>query len=83
MIQGGTGLTIHYHCRHCGVEIGRLEKMSVHAESLGLHKLTGEERQDMISYDNSGNIHIKSICEDCQEVLERNPDYHQYDFLLH
>lgn len=76
-------MAIHYHCRHCGVKIGSLEKMSVHSEQLGLHKLSDEERQDMVSYDQQGDIQITSICEDCQEHLNRNPDYHQYDFLIH
>jgi hypothetical protein len=75
-------LAIHYHCRHCGTKIGSIEKTSVNSESLGLHKLTDQERHEMINYDNSGDIFITSICEDCQEALERNPEYHQYDFLI-
>lgn len=76
-------MTIHYHCRHCGVSMGKLDQLSVHSERLGLHTLSNEERQDMVSYDQQGDIHITSICEDCQEILQRNPDYHQYDFLIH
>jgi hypothetical protein len=37
----------------------------------------------MVSYDHAGDIHVTAICEDCQETLERNPDYHQYDYLIH
>ncbi|AGK51835.1 anti-sigma-F factor Fin family protein [Bacillus sp. 1NLA3E] len=76
-------MAIYYHCRHCGVNIGSIDKVSVHSEELGLHKLSDEERQEMVSYDQQGDIHITSICEDCQEYLQRNPDYHQYDFLIH
>ncbi|UII56012.1 anti-sigma-F factor Fin family protein [Cytobacillus spongiae] len=76
-------MAIHYHCRHCGVKIGTIDNMSVYTEKLGLHKLTDEERQDMISYDSTGSLQIKAICEDCQESLQRNPDYHQYDYLIH
>ncbi len=76
-------MTIHYHCRHCGTKLGSLDQASIHSEALGLHKLTEQERQDMVTYDSSGDIHITAICEDCQESLERNPDYHQYDFLIH
>ncbi|WP_174734819.1 anti-sigma-F factor Fin family protein [Mesobacillus harenae] len=76
-------MAINYFCRHCGTKMGSLDSMSVHTESLGLHKLTDEERQTMVSYENTGDVHIKSICEDCQESLERNPDYHQYDYLIH
>ncbi|WP_075979829.1 anti-sigma-F factor Fin family protein [Bacillus massilinigeriensis] len=76
-------MAIHYHCRHCGVEIGTLENQSVDTNRLGFHKLTDDERLEMISYSSKGDIHIKSICEDCQELLQRNPDYYQYDFLIH
>lgn len=83
LAKGGTGMAIHYQCRHCGSKIGSLDQKSIHAEALGLHKLTDQERMEMVTYDSGGNIHITSICEDCQESLERNPDYHQYDFLIH
>ncbi|MCM3570802.1 anti-sigma-F factor Fin family protein [Neobacillus mesonae] len=76
-------MAIHYHCRHCGTNLGSIEQASVDSVSLGLHKLTDHERQEMVSYDSSGDIHIMAICEDCQESLERNPDYHQNDFLIH
>ncbi|MBA4535556.1 anti-sigma-F factor Fin family protein [Bacillus aquiflavi] len=76
-------MAILYYCRHCGIKLGKLDKLSVHTESLGFSALTEEERQEMISYDHSGDIHIKSICEDCQESLERNPALHQYDYLIH
>lgn len=76
-------MAIHYHCRHCGVSIGTLDQLSVHSERLGLHKLSDEERLDMVSYDEQGNINVTSICEDCQETLQRNPEYHQYDYLIH
>ncbi|MFE8704037.1 anti-sigma-F factor Fin family protein [Cytobacillus sp. FJAT-54145] len=76
-------MAIHYQCRHCGVKMGSIDQMSLHSEQLGFHKLTDEERLDMVSFESSGDINIKSICEDCQESLERNPDYHQYDYLIH
>ena len=75
-------MAIHYHCRHCGVEIGSLEDTEVNAEQLGFHLLNHEERQEMITYDNHGNLRVKAICEDCHELLQRNPEYHQHDFLI-
>jgi hypothetical protein len=75
-------MAIHYYCRHCGTKIGEIEKTAVNIESLGLDKLTEQERLEMVSYDPFGDIQITSICEDCQESLERNPDYHQLDFLI-
>ena len=76
-------MAIHYHCRHCDSNLGSIQQTSIHSEALGLHRLTDQERQDMVTYDNSGEIHIKAICEDCQEALEKNPDFHQYDYLIH
>lgn len=75
-------MAIHYHCRHCGAKLGSIDSFSIHSETLGLHKLTEQERSEMVTYSQDGEIHITSICEDCQEALERNPDYHQFDFLI-
>lgn len=75
-------MAIHYRCRHCGVEIGTIEDSAVNSEQLGFHLLNDEERQEMITYDYQGNLQVKAICEDCHESLQRNPDYHQHDFLI-
>ena len=76
-------MSIHYHCRHCGVKLGILEQSLVEVERLGLHTLNEEERQEMVKYQSNGDVHVKSICEDCQESLQRNPDYYQNDFIIH
>lgn len=75
-------MSIHYICRHCAANIGTIEEVSFQAEQLGLHKLTDQERQEMVSYGMNGDIHIKAICEDCHEAFTRNPDLHQYDYLI-
>ncbi|APH06722.1 anti-sigma-F factor Fin family protein [Bacillus weihaiensis] len=72
-------MALHYHCRHCGVKVGSLEQQSISSEQLGFTSLTNEERQEMITYQQNGDVHIKTICEDCQDALNRNPDLHQYD----
>ncbi|WP_428910335.1 anti-sigma-F factor Fin family protein [Niallia sp. Krafla_26] len=76
-------MSIHYQCRHCGVKLGTLDQTRVDAERLGLHTLSVEERQAIVSYDSNGDIQIKSICEDCQESFLRNPDNYQNDFIIH
>ena len=72
-------MALNYFCRHCGVQVGSINQMSVFSENLGFNHLSGHERQDMIDYQTNGDIHVKTICEDCQEALERNPDLHQYE----
>lgn len=76
-------MAIHYFCRHCGTNIGSIERSSIYSDQIGLHTLTNEERQEMVSYESNGDIHIHSICEDCQEALDRNPNLHECDYLIH
>lgn len=78
-------MAIHYYCRHCNVNVGSLENTAgqpISTNQLGFDHLTGEERQEMISYDSKGDVHVKTICEDCQEALDRNPDFHQYESFI-
>ena len=76
-------MSIQYYCRHCAAKIGTIGEVSVRSEQLGLHTLTDQERQEMVHYSSEGDIHIKSICEDCHEALLQNPDLHQYDYFIH
>ncbi len=82
LFRGEAKMAIQYICRHCGVEIGKIDKDNIRSENLGFHLLSDEERLEMISYDQSGNLQVKAICEDCHELLRRNPEYHQHDFLI-
>ncbi|WP_044895792.1 anti-sigma-F factor Fin family protein [Bacillus alveayuensis] len=72
-------MALHYYCRHCGTKVGTINRMSVYSEQLGFHHLTDTERLEMISYLPNGDIQVKTICEDCQEALERNPEYYLYE----
>lgn len=76
-------MALYYYCRHCGVQIGKLENISLNSEKLGFDKLTDEERMEFISYEPTGDIRVTSICEDCHESLERNPAYYENDYLIH
>jgi hypothetical protein len=69
-------MTIHYYCRHCNVQIGEIEQSHINTEQLGFQQLNNQERMDMITYKEDGNIEVKTICEDCQEALERYPEFH-------
>jgi hypothetical protein len=75
-------VAIHYNCRHCGHSVGTVDAKSIYTEQLGFHILTGEERQEMIAYQQNGDIHVKTICEDCQEALERNPAWHETESFI-
>lgn len=75
-------MALHYYCRHCGTNVGSINRISLFSESLGFHQLSDQERTEMIAYQSNGDIHVKTICEDCQEALERNPDLHQYESFI-
>jgi hypothetical protein len=75
-------MALHYHCRHCGVSVGSIDAISVSSEQLGFDHLTNDERQEMITYQQNGDMYIKTICEDCQDALNRNPDFHQYESFI-
>ncbi|WP_186575710.1 anti-sigma-F factor Fin family protein [Aquibacillus kalidii] len=75
-------MAIVYSCNHCGNQIGQLEQKVIDTQSLGWKELSSDERKEMIQYQNNGDIHIKAICEDCQETLENNPHYHELDYFI-
>jgi len=55
----------------------------INNEQLGLNILTTDDMHEMVTYESNGDIHIKAICEDCHEAFMKNPDLHQYDYLIH
>lgn len=54
----------------------------MHAISLGLEQLSEVERQAIVSYLKDGTVKIKTVCENCEEILEKNPTYYEYDTFL-
>ncbi|MDY7220571.1 anti-sigma-F factor Fin family protein [Halalkalibacterium halodurans] len=75
-------MTIHYQCRHCQTKVGQLEGRHT-SEQLGLHHLTEEERASMVTYNDSGDMTIHVICEDCHEAYIRNPNLYELDVTSH
>ncbi|MBM7704911.1 anti-sigma-F factor Fin family protein [Metabacillus iocasae] len=75
-------MSIRYVCRHCGTSVGIIDVVTINSKELGLDHLTATERKQFIHYNSNGEMSIQTICEDCQEALERNPDYHQYETFI-
>ena len=76
-------MAIQYHCRHCGVHIGSIDTNEVETNRLGFQHLSDEDRSEMIHYNQTGDVYVKSICEDCQESLMKNPNFYENDYLIH
>jgi hypothetical protein len=75
-------MAVYYSCKHCNVHIGKLDAPSIASADLGLDQLTNQEREEYLSYDDQGHVYVKSICEDCYEMLSRNPDFHALDSFI-
>lgn len=73
-------MSTFYYCRHCGCRIGSI--MNEEAHNVVVGQLSEQDKKEMVRYDEYGNVYVKSICEDCQEILERNPHYHEYDTFI-
>ncbi|MCD8509623.1 MAG: anti-sigma-F factor Fin family protein [Bacillus sp. (in: Bacteria)] len=76
-------MAIHYYCRHCSKNVGKLSSWQADVNELGFDQLSDQERSEMIEQDSQGHIQVKVICEDCENTLRENPDYHAYDSFLH
>ncbi len=49
---------------------------------LGFNQLSGQEKEEMIQYHDNGDIHVKTICESCEDTLGQHPQYHELDFFI-
>jgi hypothetical protein len=65
------------------MKIGTIKNQILDYETLGFHKLTDHERASMIQYQTDGNIHVKSICENCHESFTINPSNYEHDYIIH
>lgn len=75
-------MAIVYRCRHCGHVIGELKQHIVSTSMLGWDELTAQEKQKMIQYKQNGDVHIISICENCEDSLHQHPDYYELEYFL-
>lgn len=67
-------MSVNYCCRHCGTMIGKIEDPTVTEYQLGFHFLTPEERRDIITYNQKGDIFVKTICDYCKEAIDAHPE---------
>lgn len=75
-------MSIVHKCRHCNHVIGKLNQQDFHTSQLGFNVLSKLEKQEMIQYLSNGEVHIKTICENCEALLEQRPEYHELDFFI-
>lgn len=79
---GGCRVSIVYKCRHCGHMIGQLEQQIVSTSMLGWDKLSHRDKEKMIQYKENGDVHVQSICENCEDSLGQHPSYYELEYFL-
>jgi len=78
-----SAMAIIYKCRHCHHEIGKITNQIVSSSMLGLDQLSNEEKQKMVQFKANGDMHILSICENCETSLSLHPNYYELEFFIH
>ncbi|PYI50221.1 anti-sigma-F factor Fin family protein [Paenibacillus flagellatus] len=67
-------MTVKYVCRHCSTALGEIDNPQVNELQLGFHFLTPEERSDIITYNQSGDVVVKLTCDYCRKALDEHPE---------
>jgi hypothetical protein len=67
-------MSVKYVCRCCAAMVGEIKDDHINELRLGFHFLTPEERRDIISYSQDGDVTVKIICDYCTEAIEANPE---------
>ncbi|AST95560.1 YabK [Niallia circulans] len=75
-------MAVYYGCRHCGQTIGVVFENATEAD-LGFHELNEMEKDELLTYSENGDIHVKAICEDCYTALSDNPQLYSYPYFIH
>ncbi|SHN37502.1 anti-sigma-F factor Fin [Gracilibacillus kekensis] len=75
-------MTLLYTCKHCGSEVGRLQPAMLDLEKIGWNVLSMEEKMKLINYRQDQTITLHSICENCQQLLDQHPQYHELDYFI-
>ncbi|MFT9850308.1 anti-sigma-F factor Fin [Aneurinibacillus sp. REN35] len=67
-------MAIRYICPHCRTQHGAIDHPDATEQRLGLHFLTREEREHIISYEANGDMVAHVTCEYCSEAINRHPE---------
>lgn len=64
---------IRYSCNHCDTEMGSIPFESAKDT---ISQLDGADKKSFLSVDLDGGLHIRCICEQCEQSLQTFPDYY-------
>ncbi len=68
---------IHYHCRHCEIELGTLPLKLAKKVLPFITKIEDEEEGErFLTYEEDGSLTVHTICEQCEQTLQQSPHYY-------
>jgi len=67
-------MSFRYVCRCCGMRIAEFDETQVTEAQLGLHSLTPEERELIISKEQDGDTVVRVLCDYCRDALNQHPE---------
>lgn len=71
-------MRVQYMCKYCKQFLGELNQPGwsrADAERMcGLNQLSAVELRDAIDYNGMESIHVKTVCEYCQNAVELHPE---------
>ncbi|WP_438314086.1 anti-sigma-F factor Fin [Sporosarcina sp. FA9] len=69
-------MAIRYKCRHCDTEIGSLPFESAKETLQMLQRMDETEEEQFLMYEKGGAVTVRCICEQCEQSLEKFPNYY-------
>ncbi|WP_228548410.1 anti-sigma-F factor Fin [Sporosarcina obsidiansis] len=69
-------MVIRYSCNHCDTEIGSIPFEAAKETIRKIETLDEGEKRSFLSVDHDGGLHIRCICEHCEQSLKEFPDYY-------
>lgn len=72
----GGQVMLHYHCRHCDTEVGSLPFESAKEVLTLIKRMDDEEEERFLAYKDDGTLTVRCICERCEQMLQKFPDYY-------
>lgn len=76
-------MAILIKCRHCEESLGTVDDLIKVYDTMKQNGFTQEEMNEMIHYDETGQIELQLICEHCEELLAQNPNLFENDNFIH
>ncbi len=78
LLIGVVSVQIEYVCKYCNHIMGELHQPDWNYAEVeqfcGLQQLSPSERFESVSYPSSDVVRVRTVCDNCQQAFESNPE---------